>query len=191
MLACRACHRPLNSNEGCAICTAMKANLVTTEENTEEYPALSDVSSETVAALQVILKKHRSTLKNTKASAETLETAEVAVVRVANTLAKVLESARKLQQDGIAAVRNMSFNDRNILFATWYQSLPPLYRKKVQDGMGQFELKAAEPLQQLSAGDDDAGTPAPTPAARPRRSSEGGPPLRPEFHQADVAQRIA
>lgn len=156
MLACRACHRPLNANEGCAICTAMKANLVTTEENTEEYPALSDVSSETVAALQVILKKHRSTLKNTKADAEALETAEAAVVRVANTLAKVLESARKLQQDGIAAVRNMSFNDRNILFATWYQSLPPLYRKKVQDGMGQFELATAVPVQQLSAGDDDA-----------------------------------
>jgi hypothetical protein len=154
MLACRACHRPLNSTEGCAICTAMKANLVTTEENTEEYPALSDVSSETVAALQVILKKHRSTLKNTKADAEDLEAAEAAVVRVANTLAKVLESARKLQQDGIAAVRNMSFQDRNVLFATWYQSLPPLYRKKVQDGMAQYELKAAEPLP-ISAGDTD------------------------------------
>lgn len=154
MLACRACHRPLNSTEGCAICTAMKANLVTTEENIEEYPALSDVSSETVAALQVILKKHRGTLKNTKADAEALELAEAAVVRVANTLAKVLESARKLQQDGIAAVRNMSFQDRNILFATWYQSLPPLYRKKVQDGMAQFELKAAEPLP-ISAGEDN------------------------------------
>lgn len=186
MLACRACHRPLSSAESCAICGAMKANLVTTEENTEEYPALSDVSSETVAALQVILKKHRGTLKNTKADAEDLEAAEAAVVRVANTLAKVLESARKLQQDGIAAVRNMSFQDRNVLFATWYQSLPPLYRKKVQDGMAQYELKAAEPLP-ISAGEDDAERP--TPAERPGRGAPGGPALRPQLHQADVAQR--
>lgn len=156
MLACRACRRPLTAAEGCAICATVKANLVTTEENSDEYPALSDVSAETVAALQVILKKHRATLRNTKATAEDLETAEVAVVRVANTIAKVLESARKLQTDGLAAVRNMSFQARSVLFAEWYKNLPPLYRTKVRTGMHQFEGTASTPLPELSAGANDA-----------------------------------
>lgn len=156
MLACRACRRPLTAAEGCAICASVKANLVTTEENTEEYPALSDVSSETVSALQVILKRHRDTLRTKGADAEAIAVAESAVVRVANTLAKVLESARKLQSDGLAAVRNMSFQDRATLFADWYQSLPPLYRKKVRDGMQQFEVTTSAPVAALSAGDNDA-----------------------------------
>lgn len=155
MLACRACRRPLTAAEGCAICASVKANLVTTEENTEDHPALSDVSSETVTALQAILKVHRITMRNAKSSSEDLEIAEVAIIRVANTIAKVLESARKLQTDGLAAVRNMSFTDRATLFATWYQSLPPLYRTKVLTGMNQFEGTVSEPLPQLSAGDDD------------------------------------
>lgn len=155
MLACRACRRPLTAAEGCAICATVKANLVTTEENAEEYPALSDVSSETVAALQVILKKHRLTLRENKADLEVLESAEAAVVRVANTIAKVLESARKLQTDGLAAIRNMSFQDRSLLFADWYQALPPLYRTKVRNGMQQFESTVSAPVPALSAGDPD------------------------------------
>jgi uncharacterized Zn finger protein (UPF0148 family) len=155
MLACRACRRPLTAAEGCAICATVKANLVTTEENAEEFPALSDVSSETVAALSAVLKKHRATMKNTKAKLEDIEFAETAVIRVANTLAKVLESARKLQTDGLAAVRNMSFTDRATLFADWYQTLPPMYRTKVRLGMTQFEGQVSAPVPALSAGDDN------------------------------------
>lgn len=155
MLACRACRRPLTAAEGCAICASVKANLVTTEEDSEEYPALSDVSSETVSALQAILKKHRLVLKDKKSDADQLAAAEAAIVRVANTLAKVLESARKLQTDGLAAVRNMAFQARATLFADWYQALPPLYRKKVRAGMEQFEGQVSAPVQQLSAGDDN------------------------------------
>lgn len=155
MLACRACRRPLTAPEGCAICFSVKANLVTTEENTEETPALSDVGSETVAALSLILRKHRQTLRKKDAAQEQLELAETAVVRVANTLAKVLESARKLQADGLAAVRNMSFQDRATLFADWYQSLPPLYRKKVSDGMHQFEGTVSAPMPALPAGENN------------------------------------
>lgn len=156
MLACRACRRPLTAAEGCAVCFSMKANLVATEENTEDSPALSDVSTETVTALHAILKRHRAIAKVKDATAEQLETAEVAVLRVSNTLAKVLESARKLQTDGLAAVRNMNFQDRASLFAGWYQTLPPLYRKKVQDGMQRFEDSVSAPVQELSAGDNDA-----------------------------------
>jgi hypothetical protein len=158
MLACRACRRPLTAAEGCGICATVKANLVTTEENAEEFPALSDVSSEVVSALHVILKKHRVTVRSRDADAEALENAEKGIVRVSNTLAKVLESARKLQTDGLAAVRNMSFQDRSVLFADWYQSLPPLYRKKVREGMERFEGTVSAPVAQLSAGDDDGAT---------------------------------
>lgn len=154
MLACRACRRPLTAAEGCAICASVKANLVTTEENAEEFPALSDVSNEVVAALQGVLKRHRATLKNSNSEPELVVKAESALVRVANTLSKVLESARKLQSDGLQAVRNMNFQDRATLFADWYQALPPLYRKKVRVGQEQFELSVSAPVAQLSAGDD-------------------------------------
>lgn len=155
MLACRACRRPLAAAEGCAICFSVKANLVTTDENVEESPALSDVSSEVVAALQGVLKRHRAAMRNTKLEPDDLELAESALIRVANTLAKVLDSARKLQADGLAAVRNMSFQDRAALFAGWYQALPPLYRKKVQLGMTQFESTVSAPVPELSAGDNN------------------------------------
>jgi hypothetical protein len=80
------------------------------------------------------------------------------VVRVSNTIAKMLESARKLQTDGLAAVRNMGFQDRATLFADWYQALPPLYRKKVQAGMEQYEGAVSAPVPELSAGDDNASS---------------------------------
>jgi hypothetical protein len=155
MLACRACRRPLTAAEGCAICFSVKANLVTTEENVEEYPALSDVSSETVAGLQSIVRTHRKTLNRKGASEEDMAEAEEKLVRVSNAVAKVLESARKLQSDGLATIRNMGFQDRAGLFASWYQSLPPLYRKKVREGMQQFEGEVSSPLPAISAGDAD------------------------------------
>lgn len=158
-MACRACRRPLTAAEGCAICASVKANLVTTEENAEEFPALSDVSSEAVSALQAILKIHRATMKDRGADQVERRAAEGAIVRVTNTLSKVLESARKLQSDGLQAVRNMNFQDRATLFATWYQALPPLYRKKVRGGIEQFEGTVALPVPQLPAGENDEREP--------------------------------
>lgn len=149
MLACRACRRPLTAAEGCAICATIKANLVTTEENAEEYPALSDVGSETVAVLQTILREHKLTLRRKDADLEERAAASSAVLSVANTLAKVLEAARKLQSDGLAAVRNMNFQDRCALFADWYQALPPNYRRKVRVGMEQFEGQVNQPQPAL------------------------------------------
>jgi len=153
MLACRACRRPLAAAEGCAICFSVKANLIATDEDSDEAPALSDVSSETVGALQTVLRKHRRLLRDAKTSSEQYEEAEAAVIRVANTIAKMLESARKLQTDGLAAIRNMGFQDRSALFATWYQALPPLHRKKVREGMERYELAVSAPVQELSAGE--------------------------------------
>lgn len=144
-LACRTCRRPLTSAEGCALCLPIKANLVTTDENSEEYPALSDVGSEVVGTLQTILRVHRAILRNRDAELDDRERAETAVIRAANTLAKVLESARKLQVDGLSAVRNMSFQQRADLFAGWYQNLPPNLRKQVREGQEKFELAVNQP----------------------------------------------
>jgi hypothetical protein len=145
MLACRLCRRALNAPDGCGVCNPFKANLVSTEENAEEYPALSDVGSETVAALQTILKRHRATMKS-PADSEAAEAAEAGIIQVSNTLAKVLESARKLQTDGLAAVRNMSFQERNELFAGWYIALPPVYKVKVRSGMDALDAQMNQPL---------------------------------------------
>lgn len=144
-LACRTCRRPLTSAEGCALCLPIKANLVTTDENSEEYPALSDVGSEVVGALQAILREHKRTARNPDEELEKRIFAQDAVIKVANTLAKVLEAARKLQNDGFAAVRNMSFQQRAELFAGWYQNLPPNLRAKVREGQEQFELRMNQP----------------------------------------------
>ncbi len=150
MLACRACRRALAAAEGCAICAPVKANLVTTEENAEEYPALSDVGSETVAVLQTILREHKKVVRDRDEAQDVRLAAQSAVIKVANTIAKMLESARKLQTDGLAAVRNMNFQDRAALFADWYQSLPPQYRRRVREGQEQFEGQVNQPQPALA-----------------------------------------
>lgn len=147
MLACRACRRVLGAADGCAVCTPIKANLVTTEEDSEQYPSLSDVGSETVGALQAILREHKRTVADRTAPAEDRLVAQSSVIKTANTLAKVLEAARKLQNDGVAAVRNMSFQERAALFAGWYQAQPPALRGRIRLGMEQFEETANEPRQ--------------------------------------------
>lgn len=141
--ACRVCRNPLAGADGCAICNPIKANLVSTDE---EAPALSDVGTETVTAMRAILQRHRSRFKSKDSTEEQLLGAEEGIIRVGNTLAKVLEAARKLQADGLAVVRNMSFEQRADLFISWYTSLPPPYQVKVQKGMAEFHEKMNQPL---------------------------------------------
>jgi len=128
------------------LCLPIKANLISTDEDQDESPALADVSAATIAALQTILRAHRGTMKRKDTTAEQYELAEDKVIRVANTLSKVLESARKLQDDGLAVIRNMGFEARAQLFAIWYQGLPPAQRQRVSDGMKQFEGSSNQPL---------------------------------------------
>ena len=70
---------------------------------------------------------------------------EKRALAVANTVAKVLESARKLRADGTAAVEAMSFQERKELFVTWYTDLAPAYRNAVREAFSAYEAEIAKP----------------------------------------------
>lgn len=146
-LACRACRRPLTSIESCAICADMKANLVNEGEDESERPSLSDVGSEAVAGLRWILREANAAQRDRNLDARARGDASARVLKVGNTLSKVLEAARKLQTDGLAAIRNMSFIERAELFLGWYTALAPAYREKILAKMHESEARASRPAE--------------------------------------------
>lgn len=148
MLACRACRKPLIAEQGCALCLDFKKQLVALDENDEEKPSLADVSSDVVNALRVIVRKGRELLRDE----ESFDKGTVLTLKAGNTAAKVLEAARKLQTDGLAAIRNMAFVERAELFITWYAALPPVYRMKLRDQLTKHEGETNRP-RELPAGE--------------------------------------
>lgn len=148
MFACRLCRQKLSSNEGCGICLDFKTrNLVAVDEDDAESPALADVSRETVNALRAQIRRIAKILKDDPDH----DVGTGRLIAAANTVAKVIESARKLQVDGVTAIQNMSFKERAQLFIDWWTALPPAYRDQVRKGMEAFELSNARPLD-LPAG---------------------------------------
>jgi len=71
----------------------------------------------------------------------------------ANTLAKLLDSARKLQEDGASAVENMSFQEKANLMIEFFSGLPPAYRRQLYGRMGQF---LAVPTEEAKSDDASA-----------------------------------
>ena len=145
MLACRACRVPISAQGGCALCKDFKSQLVDTDEDADENPALSDVGYETIRALRTILKRGAKLVEDPTKVKLFNEGARL-VVAASNTLAKILESARKLQTDGLSAIRNMNFIERAELFIQWYMSLPPSYRQKLRLTMDEHEAGNAKAL---------------------------------------------
>lgn len=144
MFACRTCRKALSSVEGCAICLDFKTKgLVAIDEDEAERPSLSDVSSETVSAIRAQI---RHLAKRCKAEPDD-DASAARLVQMANTVAKVVEAARKLQVDGVTAVNAMSFKERAALFIDWWTALPPAYREQVRKGMDAFEAQHAKPLE--------------------------------------------
>jgi ABC-type Na+ efflux pump permease subunit len=127
-LACRGCRHPLNSDAGCALCLSVKPHLTVISASEEENVSLAVVAQETVALL-------RKQLKHLKGKAKAGYNAEDAheARSVANTLAKLLDSARKIVQDGADAVSAMSFQERAALFMEWTATLPSVYRRRLID----------------------------------------------------------
>jgi hypothetical protein len=148
MLACRICRIPIASQEGCGVCKDFKAQLISVDVDEDESPSLADVSAEVVGALRVIVKKGRQLLDKGVANKDVKSFAYGTdmIIKAANTSAKVLEAARKLQTDGLAAIRNMSFIERADLYIGWYVALPPPYRQKVRLGMENIEKEESKPL---------------------------------------------
>lgn len=141
MLGCRMCRVPLTATVGCAVCDPMRRNLVVVGDDEEDRPSLSGTASETVAVLRERLKQVRGELEKNPSSSLT----EKRALAIANTVAKVLESARKLQADGTAAVNAMSFQERKELFVTWYTDLAPAYRNAVREAFAAYEAEISKP----------------------------------------------
>lgn len=145
MLACRACRVPISAQGGCAICKDFKSQLVDTAEDSEENPALSDVSYETISALRSVLKRGKQLVAD-PTKVKLFNEGSRLIVAAANTLAKVLDTSRKLQADGLTAIQRMNFVERAELFIGWYMTLPPSYRLKLRQQMDGQETQVAKAL---------------------------------------------
>lgn len=143
MIACRACKVALTAQTGCAICDPIRRNLVVTEEDDGERPSLAVVGNEVVAGLRAQLKHIKALLKT-----DPDDPAGNRLIAIGNTLAKVLEAARKLQADGKSAVEAMSFQERLELFVGWFAELPPAYRVSLRAKLDEFESAKAAPLSE-------------------------------------------
>lgn len=150
MLACRNCRVPLVAEAGCAICDPIRKHLVSIDETEDERPSLSDVGAEVVAELRYALRQAKVVHRDPEADPKLRLLATGAVLKIGNTAAKVLEAARKLQTDGLAAIRNMSFLERAELFITWYTGLVPPYRAAIRQKQEEFETRAAKALPEAT-----------------------------------------
>lgn len=144
MLACRACRIPINAAKGCAICDPVRENLVVVGETEDEKPSLSGTSSEAVKLLRGRLTQVDKDLKANPTSI----VHEKRLIALSNAVAKLLETARKLIQDGVSAVENMSFREQAELFVEWFASLSPPYRADVLAKFAAFEEHIAKPVEQ-------------------------------------------
>jgi hypothetical protein len=143
MLGCRMCRVAITATVGCAVCDPLRAHLVVISEDEEDRPSLSGTASEVVSLLRRQVKQVRGELD--KLPGSTL--AEKRALALGNTLAKVLEAARKLQADGKAAVEAMSFQERKELFVEWYTDLAPAYRNAVREAFAAYEVEVSKPAK--------------------------------------------
>ena len=142
MLACRACRIPISAAEGCAVCNDVRRNLVVVGETEDDRPSLSGTASEGVRLLRRQLGQLDKDLKTNPTSLNH----EKRLIGISNAVAKLLETARKLVQDGVSAVDSMSFREQAELFVTWYSGLAPSYRADVMTKFAAFEKEIAQPL---------------------------------------------
>lgn len=151
VLACRLCRKSLLEKDGCDACNPVRRHLVVLGEAEEERPSIAAVAAEAVAALRDQTRHYARQLRG-RCSECGRTTDEEAGEKVrssqraaAGQMAKLLDSARKIQSDGLAAVGLMSFAEKAELFVDWYTSLPPLYREKLTAAMQGFEAQLALP----------------------------------------------
>lgn len=143
-LACRYCRVPMDAEGGCAMCSDFRKHLISVDEDSDARPALSDVTAEAVAGMRSILRRAKPLLGDDDAKVR--GRAEATFIGTSNTLAKMVESARKLQTDGFAAIRNMAFAERAALFIDWYTGLAPAHRVRLRGELDKYEKSIAKPL---------------------------------------------
>lgn len=135
-LACRGCRHELVEDAGCALCLPVKPHLIVTSAVDEDAVPLAVVAGEAVSLLRKQLTHLKS--KSRLNAYDPLDANEARAV--ANTLAKLLDSARKVVQDGADAVGSMSFQEKMALFLEWSATLPGAYRRRlIESLMGQTQ----------------------------------------------------
>ena len=146
-LACRACRVDISASEGCHLCNAVRQNLVVLGDNETDAPPLTTVAREIVAGLRERTRAARESLKDDPHDAS----AERRLLAVGNTAAKVLEAARKLLTDGVAAIELLSFRERAELFLSWYAGLAPAYRAALRGQFEAHETAVARPVSESTS----------------------------------------
>jgi len=142
LLACRLCRVPINATKGCAVCDPVRQNLAVVGEDDEDKPSLSGTASLGVELLNRQLRDVDKDLKTNPKS----PSAESRLMKLANTAAKLLETSRKLIQDGVSAVETMSFREQCELFVAWYAGLAPAYRADVMTKFAEHEREISKPV---------------------------------------------
>lgn len=150
VLACRTCHHTLTSDAGCAMCLPVKPHLIVQSTVDEDAVPLATVAGEAVSLLRRQLTYLKNQAKIAGATYNPIHAAEARAV--AGTLSKLLDSARKVVQDGADAVSSMSFQERATLFLEWTGSLPGAYRRKIIAQLieqNQAKLESVDQTQDL------------------------------------------
>jgi hypothetical protein len=106
----------------------VKPHLIVASAVDEDAVPLAVVASEAVGMLRAQLARIKSDMKTKPAEYVTLA-AEAR--NIANTIAKVLDAARKVMEDGAAVVDAMSFQEKAALIIEWTASLPSVYRRRL------------------------------------------------------------
>jgi uncharacterized Zn finger protein (UPF0148 family) len=133
--SCRKCRKPIQATEGCTFCVEVKRLIVVTGE---DQPSLQETAIETVRDLKGQLADYRKGLETTK-DAEAREAIRNSIRQVANAMSKLLDSARKLQEDNARMVDKMTVKEQHQLFLGWYTELPPATRTAVYASMATAE----------------------------------------------------
>jgi len=145
MLACRACRVPISADTGCSLCNPIRKHLVVVGEDEEDRPSLAATGGEIVSALRARLKTIKKLLKDSN-DPKTEMQLESRMLAISNAASKMLESARKIQTDGVQAVEQMSFAERAELFIDWVTSLTPAYRASLRLKWDEWEAQTSKPL---------------------------------------------
>lgn len=127
-LQCRACGKPYNWPEGCAICEEAKANVVYNAQ-VETFTA-EDVGWETVRVLRDCLSRVRNELNNLphNKSAATLNTE---ASKLGRTLTGLIAELRKAEKDTAADIRKMTPGQKAQAFLNYVAELPEDLREEV------------------------------------------------------------
>lgn len=141
-LGCRFCRVSLAAQTGCSVCDEWRKQFIVVGQDEDEKPSLSGTAHEVVAVLRSQLKTVKGELDRNPNG----QLAEKRALAIGNTMAKVLETARKLTQDGVAAVEKLSFQERKELFVSWYTDLAPPYRNAVREAFAEYEVAVSRPI---------------------------------------------